>query len=155
MYRLYAIPFQFCTPAVRAGTHSDRARANYGCARRPKPAIRMAVVTAAAIRTLVHFPSRRVRSTTRPSGLSDSSPSGLSRPWCNRGTVNSADLHRMKMIHTLAHVVHEQGAYEWRERRPGDGSGVPDGHLRFEIEVDAPAFWSLYSRLTEDKGWTP
>jgi hypothetical protein len=61
----------------------------------------------------------------------------------------------MKMLHTLAHFVHEEGPYEWRERRPADGSGVPDGRLRFEIEVDATAFWSLYSRLAEEKGWIP
>ena len=57
----------------------------------------------------------------------------------------------MIRLHALAHLIHEGEAYDWHERIPGDGSGVPHGKLTIEVEVESAAFWRALSRLIRER----
>jgi hypothetical protein len=60
--------------------------------------------------------------------------------------------HHMRVASTLAHYLHDGGAYSFVEALPGSGADVAHGRVRFSIEVDGATFWRTYARLEERRG---
>ena len=60
-----------------------------------------------------------------------------------------------RLASTLAVYLDRGGAYLHHQQHPGDGSGVPDGHFRICIEVEAPLFWRIYGELAKRKSRRP
>ena len=64
-----------------------------------------------------------------------------------RATAEHNRRHRMQLASTLAFYLRDGGACVFRQHHPGDGSGVPDGHLRICFEVEAPLFLRTFGQL--------
>lgn len=60
--------------------------------------------------------------------------------------------HHMRVASTLAHYLHDGGAYAFLEALPGSGADVAHGRVRFCIEVDGALFWRTYARLEQSRG---
>ena len=55
--------------------------------------------------------------------------------------------HHMRLLSTLAFYLQKGGSDTLGQQHPGDGSGVPHGHIRFIIEFESPLFWRTYGEL--------
>jgi hypothetical protein len=60
--------------------------------------------------------------------------------------------HHLRIASTLAHYLHEGGAYGFEEHLPGSGADVAHGRVRFCIEVDGALFWRTYARIERSRG---
>ena len=53
-------------------------------------------------------------------------------------------LDRIRHVYVLGCYLKRGGTVSWRERRPGDGSGLGENQIRFEITFDAPRSRGVY-----------
>ena len=62
-------------------------------------------------------------------------------------------LNHIRHVYVLGCYLQRDGVYHWKERRPGDGSGLPPGQTRIEIVRDDPFYWRIWAEISERRGW--
>ncbi len=61
--------------------------------------------------------------------------------------------NRIRHVYVLGCYLRRGGTVSWRERRPGDGSGLREDQIRYEITFDAPLYWTTWTEISRRRGW--